>query len=123
MVEQSIVTDRSQSKTTPMRRSCLSVFVCLLISVSSAFAQLNNDPDRIETTQGDLVVHPILHGTVIFEWDGKTIYMDPWGSADLYEGRPAPESSSSLTPMVITSVRIRSQPWIPVVPHSMCPKP
>ena len=74
-----------------MRRSCLSVFVCLLISVSSAFAQLNNDPDRIETTQGDLVVHPILHGTVIFEWDGKTIYMDPWGSADLYEGRPAPD--------------------------------
>lgn len=58
-----------------MRRSCLSVFVCLLISVSSAFAQLNNDPDRIETTQGDLVVHPILHGTVIFEWDGKTIYI------------------------------------------------
>jgi L-ascorbate metabolism protein UlaG (beta-lactamase superfamily) len=74
-----------------MRRSCLSVFVCLLICVSSAFAQRNNDPDRIETTQGDLVVHPILHGTVIFEWDGKTIYMDPWGSADLYEGKPVPD--------------------------------
>ncbi|MFT4826660.1 MAG: L-ascorbate metabolism protein UlaG (beta-lactamase superfamily) [Cryomorphaceae bacterium] len=74
-----------------MRRSCLSVIVCLSISVSSAFAQLNNDPDRIETTQGDIVVHPILHGTVIFEWDGKTIYVDPWGSAGLYEGKPAPD--------------------------------
>jgi len=59
--------------------------------VSSAFAQLNNDRDRIGATQGDLVIHPDLHGAVIFEWDGKTIYMDPWGSADLYEGKPAPD--------------------------------
>ena len=37
------------------------------------------------------MIHPDLHGAVIFEWDGKTIYMDPWGSADLYEGKPAPD--------------------------------
>jgi len=74
-----------------MLRQFLSTLACLFFTVSTCFAQLNNDPDRIETEQGDLVIHPILHGTVIFEWNGKTVYVDPWGSAALYEGRPTPD--------------------------------
>jgi L-ascorbate metabolism protein UlaG (beta-lactamase superfamily) len=74
-----------------MLRQSLSTVVLLIFSVSACFAQLDNDPDRIETDQGDLVIHAIIHGSVVFEWDGKTIYMDPWGSADLYEGVPSPD--------------------------------
>jgi L-ascorbate metabolism protein UlaG (beta-lactamase superfamily) len=74
-----------------MLRNFISVVLFSLLTFSLAFAQLNNDPDRIETEQGDLVIHPILHGTVIFEWNGQTVYLDPWGSANLYDGKPAPD--------------------------------
>lgn len=63
----------------------------LLITSLQAFAQLNNDPDTFNTDNGDLKVHPILHGTVIFEWNDLDVYVDPWGSANLYEGKSAPE--------------------------------
>lgn len=33
--------------------------------------------DKIPTNQGDLVIHPIHHGTLVLEWNGKTIYVDP----------------------------------------------
>ncbi len=58
---------------------------------TSAFAQLTNSPDTFQTENGDLKIHPILHGSVIFEWNGLDIYIDPWGSADLYEEKSAPE--------------------------------
>ncbi|HBX67039.1 MAG TPA: MBL fold metallo-hydrolase, partial [Balneolaceae bacterium] len=62
-----------------MLRNFIFVVLVSLLTFSLGFAQLNNDPDRIETEQGDLVIHPVLHGTVIFEWNGQTVYMDPWG--------------------------------------------
>lgn len=61
------------------------IFICL------ANAQLNNDPDTFNTDNGELTVHPILHGSVIFEWNGQNIYVDPWGSADLYESKGTPD--------------------------------
>lgn len=72
-----------------MRYFLISV-VFALFSIG-AQAQLNNDPDRIETENGDLIVHPILHGSVIFEWNGLNVYVDPWGDSNLYEGRGAPD--------------------------------
>ncbi len=54
-------------------------------------AQLNSDPDRIETENGALVIHPILHGSVVFEWNGMNVYADPWGDAALYEGKGSPD--------------------------------
>jgi len=70
-----------------------SPFLILLLAMMSfqAFAQLNNDPDWIETENGDLLIHPILHGSVIFEWNDLNVYADPWGSADLYEGKGDPD--------------------------------
>lgn len=74
-----------------MLRSSLLAISLLLFTAGAAFAQLNSNPDSIDTEQGDLVIHPILHGSVIFEWNGTTVYIDPWGSAALYEGTPAPD--------------------------------
>src|SRR5688500_6729287 len=34
--------------------------------------------DRIPTSQGELAVTPIMHGTVLLEHAGKQIYIDPW---------------------------------------------
>jgi L-ascorbate metabolism protein UlaG (beta-lactamase superfamily) len=63
----------------------------LFITSASVFAQLNNDPDTFITDNGELRVHPILHGSVIFEWNEIDIYVDPWGSADLYTEKSEPE--------------------------------
>ncbi len=67
------------------------IFVIFALFSISAQAQLNNDPDRIETENGDLLVHPILHGSVIFEWNGLNVYVDPWGDGSLYESKGTPD--------------------------------
>jgi L-ascorbate metabolism protein UlaG (beta-lactamase superfamily) len=43
--------------------------------------------DRFPTAQGELVVTPIMHGTVLLEHSGKQIYVDPW-SQGKYDGLP-----------------------------------
>ena len=43
--------------------------------------------DRFPTSQGELVVTPIMHGTVLLEHGGKQIYVDPW-SQGKYDGLP-----------------------------------
>ena len=37
--------------------------------------------DKIKTTKGNLEVHPVRHGTVVFKWNGKTVFVDPVGGA------------------------------------------
>lgn len=74
-----------------MIRAVVAFIFLVLFTFNTAFAQLNNNPDRVETDEGELVIHPILHGTVIFEWNGQTVYVDPWGQANLYDGKPAPD--------------------------------
>ncbi len=46
--------------------------------------------DIIETKKGNLTIHPITHATMVMEWDGKAIYVDPTGGATAFEGMPAP---------------------------------
>ncbi|CAN5732517.1 MBL fold metallo-hydrolase [soil metagenome] len=48
-------------------------------------------PDQIETKKGPLRIQPILHGTVAFTWDNKTIYVDPYGGAEAFAGVAAPD--------------------------------
>lgn len=52
----------------------------------SSFAQ-----DLIPTSSGDIKVTPILHGTIVFEYQGKTIYVDPYGGASLFDGQKKPD--------------------------------
>ena len=52
-----------------------------------AFAQT----DEIKTNKGNLTVKPITHGTVAFQWNGLTVFVDPYGGADLFAGLPAPD--------------------------------
>ncbi|MDA2927702.1 MBL fold metallo-hydrolase, partial [Acidobacteria bacterium AH-259-G07] len=37
------------------------------------------------TTEGDVEIVPITHGSVVLKWQGKTIYVDPWGRGN-YQG-------------------------------------
>lgn len=47
--------------------------------------------DVIETANGNLVIQPILHGTLALEWDGKIIFVDPYGGEKAFAGLPDPD--------------------------------
>ncbi|MEQ8363331.1 MAG: MBL fold metallo-hydrolase [Cyclobacteriaceae bacterium] len=65
-------------------------FILFLMISSMATAQ-RSAPDQIETKKGPVSIQPILHGTVTLTWDGKTIYVDPYGGAKAFEGIAAPD--------------------------------
>jgi L-ascorbate metabolism protein UlaG (beta-lactamase superfamily) len=59
--------------------------------VPSAGAAGNLDGDRIATGDGDLVVHPINHATLVLGWKGRVIYVDPVGGGKRFDGLPKPD--------------------------------
>ncbi len=61
----------------------------LLLGVSTAFgaATPNRQSDIVETSQGPLKITPLYHGSVMLEFRGKVIHIDPWSQAD-YQGIP-----------------------------------
>jgi L-ascorbate metabolism protein UlaG (beta-lactamase superfamily) len=65
--------------------------VCgLMVSgMAAAFgaAAPNRQSDTIETSAGALKVTPLYHGSVMLEFGGKVIHVDPWSQAD-YTGLP-----------------------------------
>lgn len=65
--------------------------VMMVLPFSMAFAQLNNNPDQIETDNGTLVIHPVMHASVVLEWNNQFIYIDPFGSSELYESFGDPD--------------------------------
>lgn len=62
--------------------------ICLI--ASAAFGQ-RPDPDQLKTSKGNLTIQPILHGTVVLQWNDKTIYVDPYGGAKAFKGIKAPD--------------------------------
>ncbi len=65
-------------------------FLLLLFWAALCYGQ-RPDPDVISTTDGDLIVQPILHGTLVLQWKDKTIYIDPYGGADRFKGLEDPD--------------------------------
>jgi L-ascorbate metabolism protein UlaG (beta-lactamase superfamily) len=41
--------------------------------------------------QADFKVTPINHATMVLQWDGKTIYIDPVGGAEVFASYPLPD--------------------------------
>lgn len=48
--------------------------------------------DTLATSAGDLVIHPVDHASLVLEWDGRAIYVDPVGGSERYAGLPAPSA-------------------------------
>lgn len=59
---------------------------CLMMSVTSEPAEFERD--TVPTARGDLVITFIGHGTLMFEWGGKVIHIDPVGSLADYGTLP-----------------------------------
>jgi len=47
--------------------------------------------DRVATSQGDLVIHPINHATLALGWENVTVYVDPVGGAARFADLPRPD--------------------------------
>jgi len=62
------------------------------LAASAAHAQEMPMADTLPTSAGDLVIHPIDHASLVLEFDGKAIYVDPVGGAELYASLPAPSA-------------------------------
>ena len=78
-----------------MRRLPIAAAVVLLCGMTSA-ATLGAEKeglsgDRVRTSQGDLVVHPVGHASFLLQWQGKTIYVDPVGGAEAFASLPKPD--------------------------------
>ena len=60
--------------------------LCASICVFGAAAP-NRQSDTLQTSQGPLKITPLFHGSVMLEFAGKIIHVDPWSQAD-YTGIP-----------------------------------
>ncbi len=56
----------------------------LLLRADSSNAQV----DVLKTSRGELRLRPLDHGSVMLEFGGKVIHIDPWSQGD-YTGGPA----------------------------------
>jgi hypothetical protein len=59
----------------------------LILAVLLRAATSNRQADVIQTSQGELRITPLYHGSVMLEWAGKVIHVDPWSQGD-YTGIP-----------------------------------
>ena len=63
-----------------MNRALIIILGLFLFGVVS-----NHAADKIKTSNGELAIYPVKHGTVVFLWQGETIFVDPVGGAALYK--------------------------------------
>ena len=63
----------------------------LLFLAIPIIAIQTNAQDIIKTNSGDIVIHPITHGTLVLSYNNKTIYVDPYGGANGFKGIKKPD--------------------------------
>ena len=62
----------------------VSAAVLLYGTVMSAAEDRPLSGDHIATAKGDMVIHPVNHASLVMQWDGKTVYIDPVGGKRVY---------------------------------------
>lgn len=65
----------------------------LLISILFCFTGFwgFSQTDTVATSDGNLMITPILHATMVLEWNDKTIFVDPYGGAEKFTDFPDPD--------------------------------
>lgn len=76
------------------RRSVVAGMVALPLAANLTQAWAQEDGvltgDTITTDDGDIVIHPVDHASLVIGFGNDVFYVDPVGGAALYEGLPAP---------------------------------
>ena len=60
---------------------CLAVLFSTLPAISGGNPS-NRQADAIQTSRGELRIMPVYHGSVMLEFGGKVIHVDPWSQGD-----------------------------------------
>src|ERR1700726_949606 len=68
-------------------RSALLAVLFLVSAAHLGAATSNRQTDAIQTSRGELRLTPLYHGSVMLEFGGKVIHVDPWSQGD-YTGIP-----------------------------------
>ena len=71
-----------------MERFCLSLAMLSMVLATSASGQEQFQTDVIKTSSGDLVITFIGHGSLMFNFGGKVIYVDPYSKLADYGKLP-----------------------------------
>lgn len=68
------------------------IYLFLLISTLAMGAQAQRpEADQFTTSEGELTIQPVLHGTLMIQFNDKTIYVDPYGGEQAFEGLDKPD--------------------------------
>lgn len=70
-----------------MKKLILTTFLVLAVSPFFAIAQ----SDTISTSNDQIIITPITHGSLVLEYDGKTIYVDPYNGIEGYKNVKSPD--------------------------------
>ncbi|PHQ56839.1 MAG: MBL fold metallo-hydrolase [Lutibacter sp.] len=68
----------------------LILLISLLLFSNFSWSQ-KSTKDRIKTQNSFIEIQPILHSSFILTYNNNTIYVDPYGGADLYHGINSPD--------------------------------
>ncbi len=68
----------------------LTIKILIFFFTLSFFAQ-RPSPDKLKTNSGELTIQPILHGTLVLQFNDKTIYIDPYGGGKAFENMESPD--------------------------------
>ena len=71
-----------------MCRKTILIILPLILLAFPALTEENFSMDIIKTSDGDLKVTFIGHGTLIFSFDGKVVHIDPWSKLADYSKMP-----------------------------------
>jgi L-ascorbate metabolism protein UlaG (beta-lactamase superfamily) len=71
-----------------MSAKVISIILSLAVLACPALAQEGFEMDVLETSDGDLKITFIGHGTLMFEFGGKTLHVDPWTKLADYSKMP-----------------------------------
>jgi L-ascorbate metabolism protein UlaG (beta-lactamase superfamily) len=62
----------------------------LISSVCCSWAQ-RVAADKISANKSDVVIQPVFHAAMVITWNGKTIYVDPYGGKKAFAGLAKPD--------------------------------
>jgi L-ascorbate metabolism protein UlaG (beta-lactamase superfamily) len=71
-----------------MRKSIQAILVLMIVPAVMLYAQSDFEKDVLKTSAGDLAITFVGHGTLMMEFQGKTIHIDPWTRAADYASMP-----------------------------------
>lgn len=69
------------------------LYGCLLLPLLTACQSVGPSAPAVSASAdtSELRIHPIFHGSLVLQWQGLNIFIDPYGGAERYRNFPAPD--------------------------------